>query len=141
MLVQAFPRGSPLLPSITEALLNVSESGKLQAIEKRMMGSEHCVEVGLNDEISSLSARSFFVLFVLTGATSTLALIIYITHYNWKKTHQSSQFHHTILQKAIWKLKFDAMNSWGRRRRVGIEDSNRNTEVGKSNMGNIEVLV
>ncbi|XP_062094428.1 glutamate receptor 2.7-like [Humulus lupulus] len=79
----AFPKESPLLPSINKALLEVSEKGKLLELEKTMLESENCTcirkEYGNDDdEPPSLSLKSFWVLFVFTIATSTIALVIYI---------------------------------------------------------------
>ncbi|GMN54436.1 hypothetical protein TIFTF001_023565 [Ficus carica] len=75
----AFPRGSPLLPSISEALLKVSESGELQELEGNMLESEKCTEE--KDDYyntPSLSLKSFWVLFLFTVGTSTFALVLYI---------------------------------------------------------------
>ncbi|GJS65883.1 glutamate receptor 2.7 [Tanacetum coccineum] len=74
-LVDVLPKGSPMLPDFTKALLNVSESGTLQKIEKMMLGSEQCVDESANDE--SLGLDSFWSLFLLTGVTSTIALAIH----------------------------------------------------------------
>ncbi|KAH9802386.1 glutamate receptor [Citrus sinensis] len=64
ILVKAFPKGSPLLPSVIEALLKVSESGKLRELETSMIASEKCMEVNLHDDddISSLSHSGFWML-------------------------------------------------------------------------------
>lgn len=65
---------------ITESLLKVSESGKLRELEKSMLASETCLEVnGESEETSRLSPGSFWVLFVFSGGTSTIALMIYLT--------------------------------------------------------------
>ncbi|XP_071716541.1 glutamate receptor 2.7-like isoform X2 [Rutidosis leptorrhynchoides] len=72
------PKGSPMLPDFTKALLNVSEIGVLQDIEKKMFGSEHCVDLqSMNDEYGSLGLKSFWSLFLLTCGTSTVSLLIY----------------------------------------------------------------
>ncbi|OMO89278.1 Ionotropic glutamate receptor [Corchorus capsularis] len=75
-----FPKGSPLLPLVTEALLNVSESGKLRELEQSMLASQNCTQVDLEDDISSLSPSSFWALFLLTGSMSTVALLIYVSY-------------------------------------------------------------
>ncbi|KAH9763851.1 glutamate receptor [Citrus sinensis] len=61
-IMPAFPKGSPLLPSVIEALLKVSESGKLRELETSMIASEKCMEVNLHDDddISSLSPSGFW---------------------------------------------------------------------------------
>ena len=76
---QAFPRGSPLLTSITKALLTLSESGKLKELEDKMLKSRNCTNKNIDEsETPSLSLRSFWVLFVITIATSTIALLLYV---------------------------------------------------------------
>ncbi|KAL7599491.1 hypothetical protein Lser_V15G25076 [Lactuca serriola] len=73
------PKGSPMVADFTKALLNVSESGTLQEIERRMIGSEKCVEMDSDhDEYESLGLGSFWSLLVLTSGTSTIALVIYV---------------------------------------------------------------
>ncbi|RVW42972.1 Glutamate receptor 2.7 [Vitis vinifera] len=71
-----FPRGSPLLHDVSEALLNVSESGKLRELENSMLSSEKCEDAETeDDETSRLSPSSFWVLFIITGGTSTFSLL------------------------------------------------------------------
>ncbi|KAD2394451.1 hypothetical protein E3N88_41428 [Mikania micrantha] len=73
------PKGSPLVSDFTKALLNVSESGTLRDIEKKMLGSEQCVDQDtIPDEFGSLGLSSFWSLFILTGGTSTIALATYV---------------------------------------------------------------
>ncbi|KAJ6423655.1 hypothetical protein OIU84_024599 [Salix udensis] len=73
----AFPRGSPLLASINEALLKVSENGTLLQLENKFIRQDkQCQDK--DDEIHSLSPNGFRALFIITGGTSTIALVIYI---------------------------------------------------------------
>ncbi|KAJ6298314.1 hypothetical protein OIU76_019462 [Salix suchowensis] len=73
----AFPRGSPLLASINEALLKVSENGTLVQLENKFIRQDkQCQDK--DDEIHSLSPNGFRALFIITGGTSTIALVIYI---------------------------------------------------------------
>lgn len=68
-----------MLADINGALLNISESGELKDIESRMIGNEKCVDGQvLYNDTASLSLNSFWVLFALTGGTSTIALSIYV---------------------------------------------------------------
>ncbi|KAG5046864.1 hypothetical protein JHK82_016232 [Glycine max] len=79
-----FPRGSPLLHSVNQALLNISESGTLRDLENRMLASEKCIDIIDPDaKYTSLSPTSFMVPFFLTGGTSTIALLIYIFSANY----------------------------------------------------------
>ncbi|KAM0004608.1 putative periplasmic binding protein-like I [Helianthus debilis subsp. tardiflorus] len=73
------PRGSFMVTDFTKALLNVSESGTLETIEKRMLGSEQSVDMESDhDEYGRLGLSSFWSLFILTGGTSTIALVIHV---------------------------------------------------------------
>lgn len=69
-----------MLPSISKALLNVAESGKLKELEVKMLESHSCTNKNSSDEgeTSSLSLKSFWILFVLTIGTSTIALLLYV---------------------------------------------------------------
>ncbi|PQP98190.1 glutamate receptor 2.8 [Prunus yedoensis var. nudiflora] len=106
----AFPRGSQLLPSVTQAMLKVSENGTFQDLEQNMLASQKCMDTDLEDERLSLrlSPSYFWVLFVFTGGTSSMALAIYIfCAYN-----SMSMSEHNV----IWKLMMAVMKHWGNQR-------------------------
>ncbi|XP_074355792.1 glutamate receptor 2.8-like [Apium graveolens] len=76
----AFPKGSLTITDTNKALLEVFESGKLRELENKMIGSERCVEVESaydDEDENSLTLDSFWILFALTGGTTTCALTIY----------------------------------------------------------------
>uniref|UniRef100_A0A0R0JSN9 Ionotropic glutamate receptor C-terminal domain-containing protein n=1 Tax=Glycine max TaxID=3847 RepID=A0A0R0JSN9_SOYBN len=98
-----FPRGSPLLPGVNQALLNISESGTLRDLENSMLASEKCKDIiDPGAETTSLSPASFMVLFILTGGTSTTALLIYIfsESYLWPG------------QRTMWSLMMAVIKHW-----------------------------
>lgn len=105
--LQAFPRGSPLLTDINEALLKVSETGKFRDLEDSMIANEKCEDGDAKGENSSLSPNSFFILFVLSGGVSTIALTLYIFN-----AHNFS-----FQQNTIWRLMIAVMRHWGKHRR------------------------
>ncbi|KAJ6423648.1 hypothetical protein OIU84_024592 [Salix udensis] len=76
----AFPRGSPLLASVNEALLNITENGTVQALEKTWITPKTCPEI--QSESSSLGPHGFLVLFYITGGTTTAAFVIYVCRTN-----------------------------------------------------------
>ncbi|CAI0410861.1 unnamed protein product [Linum tenue] len=87
--LQAFAKGSPWLPYVTEALVKVTESGQLRDLEIDMIASQKCVgndellgdsssEAGYGSSNPSLGADSFWMLFVFTAGTSTLALLMFM---------------------------------------------------------------
>ncbi|KAM1583129.1 hypothetical protein ACFX10_030778 [Malus domestica] len=116
-----FPKGSLLLPSVTEAMLKVTESGELRILENRMLASLKCVDAETDGAIDnpSLSPKSFWVVFILTGGTSTIALVVY-----------SFRICKSMLEhKTNWKFILDVMKQWGSpNRRFSRRDSDMNEE-------------
>lgn len=89
---------------MNEALLKVSESGKLRELENGMLASNKCRDndMELEDENPSLGPDCFRVLFITTGATSSLALVSYIL------VKGICMLEH----KSIWKLMLAVMKRW-----------------------------
>ncbi|CAK9141165.1 unnamed protein product [Ilex paraguariensis] len=107
---KAFPKGSPMLPDINQALLKVSESGALHELERSMTRSEKCLDEESDKENVSLSANSFWVLFVFTGGTSTTALAIYIIRSKWKLENSIFQL------GSIWMVIWIVLKHWESKR-------------------------
>ncbi|XP_023771324.1 glutamate receptor 2.9 [Lactuca sativa] len=76
----AFPREFSWLSEANKALMTASESGKLKELEDTFLTSGKCVDddESFPNEYESLSPQSFSTLFVLTGGTSTVCLVVYI---------------------------------------------------------------
>ncbi|XP_038898557.1 glutamate receptor 2.8-like [Benincasa hispida] len=98
----AFPRGSPLLRDVNKALLKVFETGEYRKLEDSMLAKEKCEDRDAKDESSSLSTNSFFLLFVLSGGVSTIALTFYTIN-----AHKSCVQHN-----AIWRLMLAVTKRW-----------------------------
>ncbi|KAH7512617.1 hypothetical protein FEM48_Zijuj12G0109900 [Ziziphus jujuba var. spinosa] len=105
--LKAFPRGSPMLPIINEALLKVYESGKIWELENTMLALEECEEKNEEDDdetkARSLSANSFWVLFIITGTTSTISLVSYLF-----RVYKSLFKHKTL----VWRLMAAVIKYW-----------------------------
>ena len=114
---QALPRGSPLLPSIDEALLKVSENGTLLELENRLIKPGNCPDV--EDENHSLSPSSFGTLFIITTGTSTISLAIYIF------SRANSMLGYTT----TWRLMLAAMRFWVCQRQITRRSSNAENSV------------
>ena len=71
-----FPKDAPMLTDISQAVLNVSESGTLRKLEKTMLDSNKCSESDDKDDYS-LGLDSFWGLFAITGGASTIAFLFY----------------------------------------------------------------
>ncbi|KAI3932708.1 hypothetical protein MKW98_012679 [Papaver atlanticum] len=77
----AFPKGSPLVPDISRAILSVTEGDKMIAIEKKWFGNQvDCLEQrrGTNLNSDRLSLDSFLGLFFIAGFTSISAFLIFV---------------------------------------------------------------
>ncbi|KAK9085451.1 hypothetical protein Sjap_025862 [Stephania japonica] len=73
-----FPKGSPMLHDISEAVLKVSESGKLRDLETALVSSFNCsTSESDSSDYDSLKPNSFWGLFGITFGTSTIALIAF----------------------------------------------------------------
>lgn len=77
--MQAFPKGSPLIPDISEAILQVYERGNISKLKSDLISSYNCANsASVNDEHQSLSFWSFLGLFAITGGATSVAFIIFI---------------------------------------------------------------
>ncbi|CAI9784241.1 unnamed protein product [Fraxinus pennsylvanica] len=103
----AFPKGSLILPDIDEALLNVRENGVLKDLEQRLIASEQCEDIPSDNETASLSPQSFFVLFIITGVTSSTSLLIY--YFRAKDRYENSMAQY----KGIWIAIMMVLNKLG----------------------------
>lgn len=74
---QVFPRGSPLVPDISRAILTVRESDKITRIEQAWFGNQQsCADPSPMFFSTSLNLDSFWVLFLITGIPTALALLV-----------------------------------------------------------------
>lgn len=75
---QIFPKGSPLLPDVTEAILKIFESGKMKQLEDGVISSYNCTgSSALGSENDRLGPESFWGLFVVMEMTCVVALLLY----------------------------------------------------------------
>ncbi|XP_024979232.1 glutamate receptor 2.8-like [Cynara cardunculus var. scolymus] len=93
----AFRKGFNLSDA-NAALMEMTESRKLKELEDTFLISEKCVdEESSLDKDTRLSPRSFWVLFELTGGTSTVALAIYII-INIREFKKSTEEHTSFIK-------------------------------------------
>ncbi|KAF9626536.1 hypothetical protein IFM89_034470 [Coptis chinensis] len=72
-----FPKGSPLVPDISRAILNVTEGDKMEAIDSEWFGQQvSCQEQGTTTS-ESLTLDSFKGLFMIAGVASAIAFIVF----------------------------------------------------------------
>ncbi|PKI42583.1 hypothetical protein CRG98_037028 [Punica granatum] len=99
-IVVVFPRGSPYLLAISKAVLKVAESGQLLQLENSMISSNKCASPKPDDG-ASLGIGSFWGLFVVTGGTSTISLVLFLfrrAQDEWFQHHSTEQQRHNTME-------------------------------------------
>ncbi|MQM01374.1 hypothetical protein Taro_034132 [Colocasia esculenta] len=82
-----FPKGSPLVPDVSRAILNVTEGELFAKFQKELYGEHQCPDQGNDIASSSLRLDSFWGLFLITGVASTFALILCLVLFFYKNSH------------------------------------------------------
>ncbi|KAK2971057.1 hypothetical protein RJ640_003249 [Escallonia rubra] len=84
-----FPKGSPLVPDVSTAVLSVTEGEKMVQIQKAWFGEKiNCPDdAGASLASSSLSLNSFWGLFLIVGVASSIALIIFTSTLVFEHRH------------------------------------------------------
>ncbi|RWR75356.1 glutamate receptor 2.3-like protein [Cinnamomum micranthum f. kanehirae] len=84
-----FPIGSPLVPDMSRAILNVTQGPTMKLIEKKWILQETaCLDQPLSTaSSSSLTLDSFWGLFLITGVASLFALLISLSIFLYKNGH------------------------------------------------------
>ncbi|KAM7480973.1 hypothetical protein LguiB_005556 [Lonicera macranthoides] len=76
--VLVFPKGSPLVPDVSRAVLRVTEGEEMAKIEKAWFGKQtNCPDPNTSMSSGSLGVNSFWGLFVIVGVAASFALIIF----------------------------------------------------------------
>lgn len=77
-LMQMFQKGSPVARDVSKAILNLSEKAELKRLEEKwLITSQDCSNnVTSSNNMESLKLGSLWVLYVISGATSTICLLI-----------------------------------------------------------------
>ncbi|KAK6158686.1 hypothetical protein DH2020_006000 [Rehmannia glutinosa] len=97
-----FPKGSPPVPDISRAILEVTESKKMMTIEKKWLGDEtKCPDSSTLISSSSIGLESFWGLFLMVGIAAVSAFIIYVIKFLHENRHvmYRSDPHSTIWSK------------------------------------------
>ncbi|KAJ3704817.1 hypothetical protein LUZ61_008522 [Rhynchospora tenuis] len=72
----AFPKGSPLVPDISRAIINITNGDDMIQMEKKWIGEQNCQNNGNIIGSNNLSFVSFWGIFLMTGVVSTVSLLI-----------------------------------------------------------------
>ncbi|CAI8591057.1 unnamed protein product [Vicia faba] len=72
-----FQKGSPLTRDFSKAILHLSEKAELKRLEEQwLITSQSCSNVTSSNDTDSLNLGSLWVLYVISGATSTICVLI-----------------------------------------------------------------
>ncbi|RWR75382.1 glutamate receptor 2.8-like protein [Cinnamomum micranthum f. kanehirae] len=83
-----FPKGSPLVPELSREILYVTEHGIMDINQAQWVGQQTtCGDKPTTAESNSLTLDSFWGLFLITGATSCLALFNYLLSFLYAHRH------------------------------------------------------
>ena len=76
---QVFPKGSPLVPDISRAILNMVEGDKMKGIQDKWFGDQTSFQdSGTSVPSNTLSIKTFWGLFFIAGIAALAALMIFI---------------------------------------------------------------
>ncbi|KAF8019805.1 hypothetical protein BT93_G0484 [Corymbia citriodora subsp. variegata] len=99
---RVFPKGSPLVPDISRAILNVIEGNNMTEIEKAWFTSEtNCLDSTSSISSNSLGLDSFWGLFLIAGAVAVLALLIYMIRFVKRNWHVITSSSISLWQKIV----------------------------------------
>ncbi|XP_018678694.2 glutamate receptor 2.7-like [Musa acuminata AAA Group] len=103
-----FPKGSPLVPDVSRAILNLTDGDSILQIERKWFGDQNaCLKQGSIISSDNLSFRNFWGLFMITGVVSTCALFIFLLMFLHKNWHELKGIDSN---KPIWQR----IGSWAR---------------------------
>ncbi|KAJ1394004.1 Receptor, ligand binding region [Sesbania bispinosa] len=72
-----FQKGSPLARDVSKAILHLSEKAELKRLEEKwLINSQDCSNNITSPNTESLKLRSLWVLYVISGGTSTICLLL-----------------------------------------------------------------
>ncbi|KAL0428928.1 UNVERIFIED_CONTAM: Glutamate receptor 2.8 [Sesamum radiatum] len=72
----AFPKGSPAVADISRAIIQLTENGTILEIEQRLSSNSACLGPESTSSPTSVTLRSFLVLFVITGCVTITCLLV-----------------------------------------------------------------
>ncbi|XP_027338141.1 glutamate receptor 2.7-like [Abrus precatorius] len=72
-----FQKGSPVTRDVSKAILHLSENAELKRLEEKWLITSHDCSNNMNsNNTESLNLKSLWILYVISGATSTICLLL-----------------------------------------------------------------
>ncbi|XP_024024754.1 glutamate receptor 2.7 isoform X1 [Morus notabilis] len=89
-----FQKGSPIAKDVSEAILKLSEDGNITSLVNQcLIPSDECSsEDKTTNESQSLSLKSFWGIYLISGATSTICFLVSLVRlqYNYRRHRQTN---------------------------------------------------
>nr|KYP72084.1 Glutamate receptor 3.4 [Cajanus cajan] len=84
-----FQKGSPVARDVSKAILQLLELGELKKLEDKWLNHPGaCSNKSTSESTESLRLGSFWVLYVISGATSTICFLLYTIQLKYSQTSQ-----------------------------------------------------
>lgn len=140
--MQVFPKGSPLVDDVSEEILNIIEGDEMEEIERKWFGDLKACSINAKTVNSAnLTFQSFSGLFIITGAASTCALLIFLALFlskNWKEL-KNLDSDKTAWQRlmSLWEYynKKDLNSHSSKRNKVSVNANDRNYDSHQESPG------
>lgn len=75
-----FQKGSPLVRDVSKAILQLLEKGEVRKLEDIWLNPDTCSKNLNSENTESLKLGSLWILYVISGATSTICFIVSAIH-------------------------------------------------------------
>ncbi|RDY01689.1 Glutamate receptor 2.7, partial [Mucuna pruriens] len=101
-----FQKGSPVARDVSKAILHLSENAELKRLEEKwLINTQECSNITSNNT-DSLKLRSLWILYVISGATSTICVLLSTIQCLVKSCqqcqHVAPQGNDTLSDHSVW---------------------------------------
>ncbi|RCV08676.1 hypothetical protein SETIT_1G345900v2 [Setaria italica] len=84
-----FPKGSPMAPEVSRAIVGLTEGYDMGLIERKWFGAPGaCGGDGVDASTASLTLWNFSGLFLITAVASSIVLIVYLATFVYRERHE-----------------------------------------------------
>ncbi|XP_077251171.1 glutamate receptor 2.5-like [Tasmannia lanceolata] len=131
-----FPKGSPFIADVSEAIVKLRERNDILRLETDLIHSSNCSSLEADGESVSLGPDGFWGLFLITGGTSTVALMIFFIRrvcYNWHPDYNPQA---RLVDVKFFQLILTLSNTWkkqGRTRELPERTRDEDSQEGSYN--------
>ncbi|KAJ4841542.1 hypothetical protein Tsubulata_001750, partial [Turnera subulata] len=98
----AFPKDSPLLYDISEAILQLVETGEIRDLEAKLHSSSNCSSSSDTSDTSSLGIEPFAGLFLLSGSIAAFGFLVVIVN-TWSDLHMLNYIQASLTRRRTWR--------------------------------------